>query len=225
MKQIYILGNWKSNKTAEEAVAWLQIFQKDPLNIPSSVTLIVCPAYHHLPLFQSVKFAYAVGVQNLSPFGSGAYTGEISADMVHGAVTYAMIGHSERRKYFGESDDVVATKVKQALSVGIRPVVCVSEVAQAVALRRLVPEFLKSGLILYEPLSAIGSGQADSAENANAAAQKIAAVLPGAPILYGGSVVAENVKGFVSQEFISGVGVGGASLDPMKFRNLIAAVL
>lgn len=225
MKQLYILGNWKSNKTLADAQTWLQTFQDTPINLPPSVTLIVCPAFHHISLFIEAKFSFALGVQDLSPFGSGAYTGAIAASMVQGVATYAMLGHSERRKHFGETNEIVADKVKQALSFKIRPVVCVSEVSQALALRNLVPDFMKSGLILYEPLTAIGSGQADSPENTNTTAHELITILPSVPILYGGSVVPQNVKGFVTQECISGVGVGGASLDPQKFRDLIAAVL
>lgn len=225
MKQMYILGNWKSNKSFSEATSWLSEFQSSPLNLSESATLIVCPAFHHLQAFLDAKFPYALGVQDLSQFESGAYTGAISASMVEGLVTYAMIGHSERRKHFGETDEIVAMKVKNALQHKIRPVVCVSEIVQAMTLKQLSADFGTTGLLLYEPLTAIGSGQADTPENANVTAGKLAEIFPNVPILYGGSVVPENAKGFVTQEHLSGVGVGGASLDPKKFRDLIAAVV
>lgn len=222
MKQLFILGNWKSNKTLEEATQWKEQFDTLYTALPTSSTLILCPAFHHLQVFTG-SLPYALGVQDLSPFDSGAYTGELSAAMVEGRVTYALLGHSERRKYFGETNELIAEKVKQALAHSIRPIVCVSDVSQAEALKRLVPDFSASGLILYEPLFAIGSGKSDSPENANQTAKTITDVLS-VPILYGGSVVPENVHGFVSQEYLSGVGVGGASLDAAKFHALIQAV-
>lgn len=224
MKKIYILGNWKSNKTMEEARDWVQNFTPDLAGKTQDITLIVCPAFHHLTLFAQHGARYALGVQDISPYESGAFTGAISAAMVKDLVTYTMIGHSERRKYFGETDEVVSEKVKRALDAGIRPIVCVSETHQAERLHALVPAFSESGLILYEPLFAIGSGTSDTPEHANKAARLIHDIVP-VPILYGGSVTHENVAGFVREEYLSGVGVGGASLDPKKFQALINAVV
>lgn len=224
MKKLFILGNWKSNKTLQEALAWKQSFTENTHLDLDTITVIVCPAFHHLSLFEGVTY-FSLGVQDLSPFTSGAYTGAISAGMVKDIASYALLGHSERRKHFGETDEIVADKVKQALAVNLRPVVCVSHLDQVKKLKELVPEFTKSGLILYEPLFAIGSGKSDTPENANKTAQEIDNIIPSVPILYGGSVVAENVKGFVTQPYLSGVGVGGASLDPQKFIQLIQAVL
>ena len=223
MKQLFILGNWKSNKTIAEAASWKEQFSGLVSSVPSSVTLILCPAFHHLGVFTG-SLPYALGVQDLSPFERGAYTGELSASMVEENVTYALLGHSERRKYFGETDEIIAEKVKQAMAHAIRPIVCVSDVSQAEALKLLVPDFSTTGMLLYEPLFAIGSGKSDSPQNANATAKTISDVLS-VPILYGGSVVAENVRGFTDQEYLSGVGVGGASLDASKFHALIQAVL
>jgi triosephosphate isomerase len=225
MKNLFILGNWKSNKTTAEAVLWQQSFVKNVPPILDNVTIILCPAYHHVSLFAHKSNTYATGVQNISPFDMGAYTGEVAASMVKDDVTHAMIGHSERRKHFGETDEIVAEKVKRVIEVGIKPVVCVSNTEQIKQLNMLAPEFAKSGLLLYEPLFAIGSGTSDSPENANAAAMEIQQIFPTVPILYGGSVTHENVKGFTDQPYLSGVGVGGASLDPDKFVSLIRAVL
>jgi triosephosphate isomerase len=223
MKQLFILANWKANKTIDEARVWVEKFSQRYTASPN-VSLIICPAFHHIPLFAQTPLAPLLGIQDLSAFSHGAYTGEIAASMVSGIVKAALLGHSERRKNFGETDAIVAQKTKQAIQAGIIPIVCVSDVSEAQALAEAVPEFVSVGRVLYEPLSAIGTGNADSPDNANAAIATIAAVLPGVPILYGGSVTAENVKGFVQQEHIAGVGVGGASLDPEKFLALVAAV-
>lgn len=225
MKNLFILGNWKSNKTHAEAVSWENEFSDKLPPVPEHLTVIVCPAFHHLPVFSLPGRGYALGVQNISAHETGAYTGEIAASMVKDMVTYAMIGHSERRSHLGESDTIVAEKVKRALDAGIRPVVCVSALDQVRKLYELAPEFGEKGLLLYEPLFAIGSGTSDTPENANKAAAEIHGVFSAVPILYGGSVTAENVKGFMNTEHLSGVGVGGASLDPAKFLSLIGTAL
>ncbi len=224
MKKTYVLGNWKSNKTVEEARAWIDTFHTTYTNPAPDTIVIVCPQFIHLPLFTATTFPAAIGAQNISAFPTGAYTGEIAAASLTGLVSHVMIGHSERRTHCGETDSVVIQKVTRAQESGIIPVVCVSEIEQVKALADAVPEFSsKGGMLLYEPLSAIGTGQADSPERANAKAMEIAAIIGEAPILYGGSVVPENVHGFTAQSHISGVGVGGASLDATKFINVIRA--
>jgi triosephosphate isomerase len=224
MKNLYILGNWKANKTIAEAKEWIAAVGTGLSGLPPHVTMILCPAFHHVPLFDGTPLAPFMGVQDVSPFPNGAYTGEVSAAMVRGTALYALIGHSERRTHFGDTDEIVAEKTKQALAAGIRPVVCVSDVSQARRLNELVPTFGAAGLILYEPVGAIGSGKADAPENADRVATELIGVLPNVPILYGGSVVPENVASYVAQEHISGVGVGGASLDPKKFLTLVATI-
>lgn len=220
MKNIYVLGNWKSNKTLSDAKKWIETYSKN-VKVPIDVTVIICPASLQISLFQKDVVSAHVGLQNVSAFETGAYTGEIAASMMTGIVEYVMIGHSERRKNFGESDEIVAQKTMNAILAGIKPVVCVSNLDQVKSLQRLVLNFLQTGLILYEPLFAIGSGQADTPESANVAAKEIISVLGAVPVLYGGSVMPDNVGGFTSQEYISGVGVGGASLDPEKFIAVI----
>ena len=223
MKELIILGNWKSNKSIEDARVWLTRIREGLPELPSHVSVILCPAYHHIGIFEG-GLPFALGVQNLSPFDSGAYTGEVSAAMLGKHVRYALLGHSERRKHFAESDAMIADKVRQAMTHGIRPIVCVSDVSQVEALSTLVPDFSSQGMLLYEPLFAIGSGASDTPENANNTAGKIRQILQ-APVLYGGSVVPDNVGGFCAQEHLSGVGVGGASLDADKFLTLMNAVL
>jgi triosephosphate isomerase len=223
MKQLIVLGNWKANKTIEDAQQWIDAFSSHRASLPENTLIIMCPAFHHIPLFVDANPPLLLGVQDLSPYDSGPYTGEISVSMLPKRVRFALLGHSERRKQFGETDEMIAQKVKQSLKMQIRPVVCISEISQAQKLKESIPNFSQTGIILYEPLFAIGSGQADTPENANTAASQISDVLSDVPIIYGGSVVPENVSGFVKQEFLTGVGVGGASLDPDKFMNLILA--
>lgn len=221
MKNLYVLGNWKSNKTLEEAKAWIEQFVSRASELPKEVTVIVCPAFHHIPLFDGITFPAHLGSQNISAYAPGAYTGEVAAAMLEHVVEYVMIGHSERRKYQGETDEIVAQKASLVIAAGMKPVVCVSDVDQVRALHARIANFSEKGMLLYEPLSAIGTGQADSPEKANNMAHDITNIIGSAPILYGGSVVAANVGGFTSQEYIAGVGVGGASLDPEKFIQVI----
>lgn len=221
MKNVIILGNWKANKSIDEAKKWIDEFTPLVTSLPRHVSLILCPAFHHLELFITIKTIFALGIQDISPYPSGAYTGEISAQMVAGKIQYAILGHSERRKYFRETDEIIAQKVKETHRASIKPIVCVSEMNQASRLKELVPDFEDFGTILYEPLFAVGSGQADSPEKANEIAKEIRVILNNVPVLYGGSVAPDNVSTFILQEHLSGVGVGGASLDPMKFANLI----
>lgn len=223
MKKSYILGNWKANKTIEEAKEWQVTYMANVPKVSESVEVIVCPAFHHLPLFLEQTQPFALGAQDISMYENGAYTGEVTGAMMKGIVRYVMIGHSERRAHFGETNDVVVQKVKRALSLGIIPVVCVSDIKQVAFLHESILNFGESGLLLYEPLSAIGSGVSDSPENTNETAKKIHEIIPSIPILYGGSVTPENVHGFIEQPHLSGVGVGGASLDPMKFSKLVTA--
>jgi len=220
----FILGNWKSNKTLQEAERWKQSFEKSIPALSDKITVIVVPAFHHLPVFLKRSSDYALGAQDVSQFEPGSYTGAIAVGMLTGLVQYVMVGHSERRKHFGETDEIVAQKVLQVITHGLSPVVCVSDVLQVEKLVRLVPAFEATGILLYEPLFAVGSGTPDTPENANKQARKITHVVR-IPVLYGGSVVPENVKSFMGQPDISGVGVGKASLESDIFASLIRAAV
>ena len=222
MKNTYVLGNWKSNKTMEEAKLWIEGYSANKPVLPENTSVIVCPAFHHLSLFDSHTLGISLGVQDLSLFDTGAYTGEIAASMVKGVVQYAMIGHSERRTKLQETNEQVSKKALQAMAQGIRPVVCVSDMSQVQALHSAIPSY--SGLILYEPVGAIGSGAASTPESADAQAREIIKILGPVEVLYGGSVVPENVSRFVSLPNICGVGVGGASLDALKFIQVISSL-
>lgn len=222
MKQLIVLGNWKANKTLTEAEDWIHFYKN---NYPTELKLkvILCPTFIHLGLFSTTNLSLALGVQDISQFPKGAYTGEVSVDMVKSLVDYVLIGHSERRKYNNETDQIISEKVRQVLREKLVPVVCVSNVVQLQKLMELVPEFNKFGMLLYEPVSAIGSGKPKSPEDANIMAHKLHEVAPDVQILYGGSVKSENVASYIKQSDLSGVGVGGASLEAEAFVRLIYA--
>jgi triosephosphate isomerase len=217
----YIIGNWKSNKTVDEAVTWMTdfrtLYKKQPFD-NKKVHVILCPSDIHLTTLRSMiqlsQLPIHLGMQNLSFFESGAYTGEVAAAQAHDLVNYAIIGHSERRKYFGETDEKLIDKVKQAKESGIEPVYCVQEGHMS------VPEHVS--FVAYEPVWAIGTGKPATPEQAEEAAKKL---LQSSGrelvVIYGGSVTDENVKDYAKLENVSGVLPGGASLKADAFYRMI----
>ncbi len=222
MKPAIIAGNWKSNKTIAETKQWLTQLAsyKQQLQALSDVQLILCAPYTALYILQEeVQFfglPILTGAQDLSPFVDGAYTGAVSARMVRELVQYVIIGHSERRKYFAETDEMLQKKVDQAKSVGLHVIYCVPDGETKVA--------TGSDIVAYEPVWAIGTGKTDTPENANSVISTIKQKSGLQKALYGGSIVPDNVVSFLSQPEIDGVLLGGASLDPGKFFDLISKV-
>lgn len=216
-KTLFIAGNWKSNKTLAESKIWIDQFQ----GVSGDATVVLCVPYTLLSYFHDVLAAkhanIALGAQNISPFGAGAYTGEVTADQVKEFAQWVILGHSERRKHFGETDEILGQKVKQSLEAGLRVIYCVQDEHTG------VPAGVQA--VAYEPVWAIGTGKTDSPENANAVIQTIKKTTGVPTCIYGGSVTAENVKSFVTMDAIDGVLSGGASLDPGKFQQLISAAV
>lgn len=217
MKNIWIIANWKSNKTIAEALEWIS--QVGPeLPRQENLRVVVCPTFSCLSEVKKAVtvggFPLMVGSQDLSIFSQGPYTGEESASLLKDLVSISIIGHSERRQNFSETDEMVAKKVQQAMENSITPLVCVQ------GENNPVPEDCK--LVAYEPIFAIGTGNPDTPENANIMAktlrEKKSADLE---VLYGGSVTHENIKSFLNQENLSGVLIGRASLDAGEFVRIV----
>ncbi|MEK9143540.1 MAG: triose-phosphate isomerase family protein [Patescibacteria group bacterium] len=220
MKKLLIAGNWKSNKTVQEAIAWLLEWNAkcQMLNAKwENATVVLCVPFTLLyPLKQEIdrlQLPIELGAQDVSPFPDGAYTGEVSARQIKELSDWVIIGHSERRKYFGETDEILAQKVDQAKSAGLHIIYCVPDKETT------VPPGVDA--VAYEPMWAIGTGKSDTPENAGEVIRGIKVKTNIPVVIYGGSVTQENVASFVSQEAIDGVLPGGASLDPEKFANLI----
>lgn len=216
-KNIWVVANWKSNKTMAEALDWVS--QVGP-NVPEreNLKVVVCPAFSCLSEVKKEvavgSYPLMVGSQNLSPFAVGAYTGEESASLIKEFVGLAILGHSERRQNFGETDDMVSKKVLEALQNNIIPLVCVQGIDTP------VPKDCK--LVAYEPIFAIGSGHPDTPENANEVAKTLKEKYgQDFEVIYGGSVDSTNVKGFIKAESINGVLVGNASLDANEFIKIL----
>ncbi|MEK7616605.1 MAG: triose-phosphate isomerase [Patescibacteria group bacterium] len=226
-KNLWIIANWKSNKTIQEALDWISkvgpvIPKRDNLKV------VVCPTFSSLSEVKKVitvgGFPLMVGSQDISPFEAGAYTGEESALLLQDLISLSIIGHSERRQNFGETDEMIAKKVNQAITNNIIPLVCVQDE------NTTVPEGCK--LIAYEPIWAIstglnntpGVGRADTPEDANKVARTFKEKYPEIEVIYGGSVNSSNAKSFIEQENISGVLPGHASLDVDEFIKIVKSL-
>ncbi len=238
MRKPILAGNWKMNKTVAEAVALVQALKADLLAVPS-VDRVLCPPFMAVPdvarLVQGTPIA--VGAQNLYWKASGAYTGEVAPNMVREFCDYVIIGHSERREYFGETDQSVNDKLKAALGVGLTPIVCVGESlalrqagqteawihGQVVAgLAGLTAAQVAGLVIAYEPIWAIGTGLAATSEEAERVCGQVVraavaelygdATAQAVRIQYGGSVKGSNAAELMAQPNIDGALVGGASL-------------
>ena len=240
-------ANWKMYKTPDEARAFMKAFLPMVANHTRD-EIAVCPPFVCIPA--TVEAArgsrVAIGGQNLFWEKEGAYTGEISAGMLLATgCTHVIIGHSERRQYFGETDDSVNRKLTRALEAGLTPIVCVGEVLEereagltedvlrrqcVGAFRGISGEKAAKLTVAYEPVWAIGTGKTATpqiaaeahrvirAETAEALGDQLAKNLR---ILYGGSVKPENAKALMSEEEIDGALVGGASLDPKSFAAIV----
>jgi len=247
----FIAGNWKMNLDHLQAVAFVQKLHwtlKEAGHEPESVEVGVFPPFTDIRTVQTLidadKIPFALGAQDLSTKDSGAYTGEISGQFLSKlSCSYVIIGHSERRQYHAESDEVVAAKVQAALRHGLAPVICVGETAEdletfgasAVPVGQL--EVALEGVstdadivVAYEPVWAIGSGQAATPDQAQEVCAKLRAVIASklgddaaarTRVLYGGSVKSGNIASFMREPDVDGALVGGASLVVDEFAAII----
>ncbi|OGG09010.1 hypothetical protein A2154_04170 [Candidatus Gottesmanbacteria bacterium RBG_16_43_7] len=220
MKQIIIVANWKSHKTVSESVSWLDdfysLYQKSPY--PSSnITVILAVPYTDLyPLREKLRqnsMPLVIAAQDLSPFSEGAYTGQITARMIKETADWVIIGHSERRQYFHETDTGLYEKVMEARKTGLKIIYCVSG--------SLMPVPAVADVVAYEPVWAIGTGKTDTPANARQVVAEIKNKSGARSVIYGGSVNPTNVSDFINVDIIDGVLVGGASLDPVSYHTLI----
>ena len=241
MFKLLIVGNWKMQGTVESAVA-LASQLGEQWNANKSVEMIIFPPFIHISAVAATiaETAISLGGQNVSEYPSGAYTGEISAEMlVDQGCKYALVGHSERRALFNESSETVAEKFKAAQSAGLIPILCVGESLQQrqdgqtveVVSAQIAAVMNVAGLqnvcravIAYEPIWAVGTGETASPEQAQQVHSAIRAQLGEAgeatPLLYGGSVKAANAAELFAQPDIDGGLVGGASLEANEFLNI-----
>lgn len=227
MKQLFIIANWKSNKTELEAKKWIQeVLSIKDQGLSIEKEIIICPSFPCLTILKSYILNHhsliKLGAQNISPFDEGAYTGEVNVKQIKEFADYVLIGHSERRKNFGETEETVVQKINMTTRYNLISVLCISDLSQLSNVKIQNDDSNQNNLIIaYEPLFAIGSGQADIPENADQIAAEIKKELNNVSVLYGGSVTSENVSNFTKMPNIDGVLVGGASLDPLEFSKII----
>lgn len=243
MRRKVIAGNWKMNVLPGEALEFVNNLA--PIVKDTKNEVIICVPFTDLfyTLLSVQETNIHVGAQNMHWKESGAYTGEISPDMLKCInVEYVIIGHSERRQYFNETDETVNLKVKSALEHGLKPIVCVGESLEqkeagnteeiitsqvAKALEGLTLDDLSNTIIAYEPIWAIGTGKTATAEDANNSIKAIRNKIKelfntdDVTILYGGSVKPENAKELFSMSDIDGGLVGGASIKAETFGKIV----
>ncbi len=249
MRKPFVAGNWKMNKTVEQARLLVSEMLPGLQDVPA-VERVLCPPAPALMALSAMLVGTEIGLgaQNMHWEASGAFTGEIAPAMVAEFCKFVILGHSERRTYFGETDETVNRKIKAALASSLVPIVCVGETlaeneagqtAQVVTrqvrlgLQGLTSEQAGGLVIAYEPIWAIGTGRAATAAGANAVIADFirgtlkdsfgAEVAQAVRVLYGGSVTAANAAEFFGQPDIDGALVGGASLKAPDFVKIVEA--
>ncbi|MBN2541023.1 MAG: triose-phosphate isomerase [Bacilli bacterium] len=242
MRKPIIAGNWKMFKTRDEAIAFIYKVSEAMPSIKEVDTVICAQAPMMRCLIKRQGENLRIGAQNLYYEDEGAFTGEVSGSLLNSYnVEYVIIGHSERRNYFNETDEMVNKKIKAALRNDLRPIVCVGEhleerennLTNQVLTTQIKGAFegisaieMEQIVIAYEPIWAIGTGKTATSEQANESCGYIrelvrelygSIVADGIRIQYGGSVKPENIDELLAKEHIDGALIGGASLDPDKF--------
>ncbi len=243
MRRKVIAGNWKMNMLPNDTIDFINALEPNVKESDSEI--IICVPF--TDLFYAISFCQGtnihVGAQNVFYEDSGAYTGEVSAQMLKCINTeYVIIGHSERRKYFAETDEIVNKKVHKAIENGLKPIICVGETLEereqgkaiekitsqiSEDLKGLTKENLENIIIAYEPIWAIGTGKTATKEDANEAIKAIRSKIneqfgtDDITILYGGSVKPENANELFQMSDIDGALVGGASLKVSSFKAII----
>ena len=246
MRKKVIAGNWKMNMLPNEAIEYIEKLSK--LVKDTNNEVVLCVPYTDLfySLLTAQNTNIKIGAQNMHFEEKGAYTGEVSPKMLKSInVEYVIIGHSERRQYFNETDETVNKKVKAAFENGLKPIVCVGETLQQrengetakiitnqtkLALEGLTNEQVENTIIAYEPIWAIGTGKTATSEDANNSIKEIRNEIAKnygqntadrVIIQYGGSVKSKNAKELFTMSDIDGGLVGGASLDPEEFSKIV----
>ena len=252
VRKAIIAGNWKMNKTRPEAKELIEAIKPLVANAEGKVEVITCVPFTNLETAVNATAGsnVKVGAENVHFEKSGAFTGEISADMlVELGVEYVIIGHSERRQYFGETDETVNKRTKAALAAGLKPIVCVGEllwereceITEEVIARQIKldlwdvsAEDVKKVVIAYEPVWAIGTGKTATADQAEEVCAFIRAQLAkkydeataqAVTIQYGGSMNAGNAAELLSKENVDGGLIGGASLKANDFNVIVQAAV
>lgn len=248
MRRFLIAGNWKMNGGPYDAAELLEGLKTKKAELPEEIDVLICPPFVSIGMAVNYLYDtdYQVGAQNLHFEDNGAFTGEISANMItESGCNYVIIGHSERREYFGETDESINKKIKKALEAKLAPILCVGESLEQrksdehfslvgnqikAALKDVSGDEILDVVVAYEPIWAIGTGETASPEQAQEMHAHIRKILTelydedsanSIRILYGGSMKPANAKELLSQNDVDGGLIGGASLDADSFTEII----
>lgn len=226
MSNKIIIANWKSHKTVHEVKEWIEAFVATAPRVQdaaSQMQVLIAPSFPYLSEVQSAVASLhnvAVAAQDVSQFPLGAYTGAVAAQQLASLkIQYCLVGHSERRKYFGETHQTVAQKVELLLDQGITPIVCVDEAEISEQASLIASDQRKRVIVAYEPVSAVGTGIGQDLAQVKLVVASIRTEFGPIPVLYGGSVDERNVAEYVLAS--DGVLVGGDSLDEHDFMQLL----
>lgn len=226
-----IVANWKMNPQAlKGAKLLLNSIEKETRKV-TNVEIVVCPPFIYLSNFfyGRGKTMIKIGAQDCFWEEKGAFTGEISAKMLKDlGCKYVIVGHSERRRYFKETDEMINKKIKAVLKIGLRPILCIEKISQIKkGIKGIIKKDLKKIILAYEPVWAIGTGKACGIPEAKKVNLSIRKILMDSSsptslyILYGGSINSQNARDFIKKAKFQGLLVGGASLNPKEFIKLV----
>ncbi|HNQ17003.1 MAG TPA: triose-phosphate isomerase [Candidatus Woesebacteria bacterium] len=230
MQKKILIANWKSHKTKSEVDHWFSTLEKnyaEEKDVFDNLTIIIAPSvlYLELGVNWSAKIpGISIAAQDVSQFPLGAYTGAVAArQLASVGVSYAIVGHSERRKYFGETHQIVAQKIDQLLEAKLLPIVCVDEQEIMQQADFIPKDQAKQCIFAYEPVSAIGSGIGQDIPQVTASVKLAKQSFGEVPVLYGGSVDVRNIQEYLL--VADGALIGGASLDVAIFSQLLSSTV
>jgi len=224
MVQRFVIGNWKCNKGVQEAKNWFTEFARRYRPTPG-LTIIVAPSFLCLPSLAEHLQALglenvALAAQDISPYPQGSYTGAVAADMVKDLVEFVIIGHAERRRYFQETEQMVAQKMDEVVDAGLTPIVCVDQPYATTQLRVLNTDDGNGMIIAYGPQEATMARIPEAPARMAETVQKIASILPTRPVVYGGALARDNVQNYLKIPALAGLFVGQASLQVDSFLDI-----
>lgn len=218
-----VIANFKSNKNNAEIEEWISQFQLSAKSLKLTAQIVLCPPLPHLSFFQDlINDHVSLGVQDISPYPAGAYTGAVGVKNLDGfSVEYAILGHSERRRYFHENKQDIANKVRECLQAGIKPIVCVTKDQINDTANALSEDERKEIMVAFEPVEHIGTGTSDTLENILETKKWVQLAFGNIPYIYGGSANPHTDPAILQNPEIDGFLVGSACLDPKVFSQFL----